>query len=401
MPLPLFIISVILVYIAAWARFSQKSKSLKQKIKSLEKEVEIQGNTLNFEKNKGQESLNRLQSITIIIMEIAQEIGTALAKETETLEEEVLSVIFEKAKSLLKVKKGILLKVNPKDNSLVSMFSFGCTEKDLKGLILSADKNSGLAGLSVATGRFISIYDAEKDPTLRHLLNKDKFYCNYFLPIKVDGKVMALVCLGPIEEGLSPLLANRLFSILNNMSSVALRDAILTQKLRQQSIRDGLTGLYNHSYFQKWLGDLLSQPMREEKNLTLAMADLDNFKKVNDTYGHLAGDEVLRRLSGHLSNLGISDYICARYGGEEFILGFLGQDLDDVFQAVDGFRKDFSQEEFDFAGQKVHVTISIGLSDTELKAGKHVERNQLIERADKALYKAKSAGKNRTVLAEG
>jgi len=400
MSMSTFIISIIVISSAILLYLLPKIKNLNKRIKSLEKEVEVQGNTSNFEKTQGAESLNRLHSITIIIMEIIQEISSALAKETEALEEEVLSVIFEKTKSLLKVKKAVLLKINPKDNCLIPIFSFGFPEKDLENLHLSAEENSSLAGWSALTGRIISIYDAQQDPALRHLLDKDSLHCHYFLPLKVDKQVMALICLGQIEEELPPLLANRLFSILSNIGAVALRDAILTQQLRQQSIRDGLTGLYNHSYFQKWLEDTLKSSLQNNNSVILAMLDLDDFKKINDTHGHPIGDIALKRVASLLQNLYPSGYICARHGGEEFILGFVGKDFDEVLQAAEKLRQNIAQEKVNITGHVFQFTASIGVADARPKNGSHLNRQELIERADKALYKAKFTGKNKVVMAE-
>ena len=395
-----FIISIILISGAILLYLLPKTKNLNKRIEGLEKEVDIQSNTLNFEKTQSAESLNRLHSITIIIMEIIQEISSALSKETEDLEKEVLSVIFEKTKSLLKVKKGVLLKVNPKDNCFIPLFTFGFQEKDLENFHLPAEEKSSLAGWSALTGRIISIYDVQRDPAIRHLLDKDSLHCHYFLPLKVDKQVMALICLGQIEEALPPLLADRLFSILSNIGAVALRDAILTQQLRQQSIRDGLTGLYNHSYFQKWLQDTLINSLQNRNSVILAMLDLDDFKKINDTHGHPVGDIALKRVAHLLQNLFTSGYICARYGGEEFILGFVGKDFDEVLQAAEKLRQNIAQEKVNIAGHAFQFTASIGLADARLKNGSHLNRQELIERVDKALYKAKFSGKNKVVMAE-
>ena len=396
----IFIISIIVISSAILLYLLPKIKNLNKRIKSLEEEVKIQGNTSNFEKTQSTESLNHLHSITIIIMEIIQEISSALAKETEALEEEVLSVIFEKTKSLLKVKKGVLLKVNPKDNQLIPLFSFGYPEKDLENLHLSAEENSGLVGWSATTGRIISIYDAERDPAIRHLLDKDPLHCHYVLPIKVDSQIKALISLGQIGETLPPLLTNRLFSILSSISSVALRDAMLTQQLRQQSIRDGLTGLYNHSYFQKWLQETLINSLQNKNSVILAMLDLDDFKKINDTHGHPVGDIALKRVAHLLQNLYTSGYICARYGGEEFILGFVGKDFDEALQTVEKLRQNIAQEKVNIPGHAFQFTASIGVAQAKLKNGSYLNRQELIERADKALYKAKFTGKNKVVSAE-
>ncbi|MCX5704381.1 MAG: sensor domain-containing diguanylate cyclase [Candidatus Omnitrophica bacterium] len=397
---PIFTIIIILICILTSVFFIKKAKAQDNKIKALEKETEIKINTLNYEKTQHSTSINQLHSITIMIMEMVEEISFALSKEKEILEKDVLAVIFEKLKSLFKTKRCILFTLNLKADSLFSLFSFGYNQEELNGINLSLAKQSDLAGWSVATGRFISVYDAEKDPALRHLLENNPLHCHYFQPIKVDGITRALICVGRIEEGLPPVLVSRLFSILANLGAVALRNAMLTQQLRQQSIRDGLTGLYNHTYFQKWLNGILTQPAGEVKTLVLAMADLDDFKKINDTYGHLAGDSVLKTVAGFLQNLDNTSYLCARHGGEEFILGFLNREAKDIFALLDKFRQEVAQEKFNIEVNLIQVTISIGLNVAVLSEGKSISRSELIARADKALYQAKLSGKNKVIMAE-
>ena len=128
-------------------------------------------------------------------------------------------------------------------------------------------------------------------------------------------------------------------------------------------------------------------------NSSILMLEIDHFKKVNDTFGHLTGDKVLQELGDILKTSIRSDDIAARYGGEEFVGVFPDTSLEDVATLCDDLRERIASAAFQFRGEVIPMTVSIGLS--ALRPDDSLE--SLFERADAALYRAKEAGRNRLV----
>jgi diguanylate cyclase (GGDEF)-like protein len=173
---------------------------------------------------------------------------------------------------------------------------------------------------------------------------------------------------------------------LANQVAVAIENAFLYK----DSITDGLTGLYHHKFFELRLKEEVERSKRYKHNLVLVMMDIDFFKKVNDIYGHLAGDRVLEGISEILrQGTRLSD-IVARYGGEEFaaILPYISREH--ALLVAERVRSKVESHDFD----GIKVTISIGLGCIEL-SNKDFECKELIDIADRALYKVKDGGRNR------
>lgn len=163
--------------------------------------------------------------------------------------------------------------------------------------------------------------------------------------------------------------------------------------LHLQESLDPLTELINRRYMDVILKKNHAFSVRHEQPLVIAMLDLDYFKSVNDNYGHLAGDEVLKATSKCLSSsLRDLDYIC-RYGGEEFLVMLPKTTLDDSYKVMERVREGIEQSIIDFGETEIKVTVSIGLSSFE--AGKSLE--DLISQADEALYAAKLKGRNQVI----
>jgi diguanylate cyclase (GGDEF)-like protein len=167
------------------------------------------------------------------------------------------------------------------------------------------------------------------------------------------------------------------------------------QKLRETSIRDPLTGLFNRRHFFEAAKDLHARLVRGKISMTMAMIDIDHFKKVNDTYGHAIGDEVLRHVTQGLSNRFRGQDVVARLGGEEFCVlavGLSGLPAETVFNDL---RNSIERSKAKTGRATVGVTISIGLCDKPMGSV-----DAMLAAADAALYKAKRTGRNKVVRAE-
>jgi diguanylate cyclase (GGDEF)-like protein len=166
-------------------------------------------------------------------------------------------------------------------------------------------------------------------------------------------------------------------------------------KLSEQANRDPLTGLYNRRYLDATMARELARGQREGQALSLIMIDIDHFKQVNDTYGHQAGDEVLKSLALMLQTRA-TDVAC-RYGGEEFILLFPSMPQVVAQERAELYRKTFEETVITFGDFRIQTTLSIGVATYP---GHGLTPEALISRADQALYRAKSEGRNRVFLAE-
>jgi diguanylate cyclase len=163
------------------------------------------------------------------------------------------------------------------------------------------------------------------------------------------------------------------------------------EEQRQKALIDPLTGLPNRAAWSERLEHEIGQWQRHGNTLLLAMLDLDHFKSINDNYGHLAGDKVLKIIANVLrKRLRGTDFI-ARFGGEEFVLMMPGTVPAVGAKLLETLRAAIEACPFHFKGERVTITISMGL--TAFKPGEHSD--MALKRADQALYRAKNAGRNR------
>ncbi|WP_155825428.1 diguanylate cyclase [Hippea alviniae] len=161
------------------------------------------------------------------------------------------------------------------------------------------------------------------------------------------------------------------------------------RKLKQISIKDELTGLFNRRHFNEILNREILRANRYKEPLSMIMYDIDHFKRVNDTHGHLVGDKVLKRLSEIVkSNVRSSDYVF-RTGGEEFSILLPNTDLEKAYMVAEKLRKRVENENFDKVGK---ITISLGVA----QYSENETADNFIKRTDSALYSSKENGRNRT-----
>lgn len=193
--------------------------------------------------------------------------------------------------------------------------------------------------------------------------------------------------------------------VLNRQLEVANGELLtLNHQLQERSLRDGLTGLYNHSHFQDVLHQMGAQAMRSRTPLSLLFLDLDKFKDINDTYGHQTGDEVLRQM-GHLldgrlprtrgQRLWRASDVAARYGGDEFAVLLPDTTVKGAVALAERLRQQVSTltrlpELANLASASFPLSCSVGVATFPT----HVGLNELILAADSALYAAKNGGKN-------
>lgn len=189
--------------------------------------------------------------------------------------------------------------------------------------------------------------------------------------------------------------ANQSISLLKNKVSHMEKDADALRNLLQQrlaqAMTDSLTNLPNRAAYQEAITTLFELMNKQGQPLCLAVCDIDHFKKINDSWGHLAGDKVLRLVPRQVRNILAKEDLMFRYGGEEFVIVLPNTNLADAMERAEKVRLEVENTPFTMEGEPVSVSISIGVA----QAQPGEEPDSLFARADKQLYQAKDSGRNR------
>jgi len=171
-------------------------------------------------------------------------------------------------------------------------------------------------------------------------------------------------------------------------------EASYHEEIYKMTIVDALTGAHNKRYFLEFLEREIARCARYGRPLSLLMFDIDHFKAINDTHGHLTGDFVLKEMLRRLLQRVRKEELMARYGGEEFASVLPETDNEGAMHVAEEFRAIVANEPFEYEGDTITVTISIGVATLH---GENVDPAQFIKRADENLYQAKHDGRNRVV----
>jgi two-component system, cell cycle response regulator len=169
-------------------------------------------------------------------------------------------------------------------------------------------------------------------------------------------------------------------------------------EIRLLSVTDPLTGVFNRGYIDTHLPEEVSRARRYSRGLSVIMCDIDHFKRVNDTYGHQAGDAVLQRFAGGLRQVVRTsvDWV-ARYGGEEFVIVLPETSLAGATSAAERLRRHVEELVISFEGQDLRITASFGVAGCAAAPDAGFQAEALIADADSSLYRAKNEGRNRVV----
>ena len=221
--------------------------------------------------------------------------------------------------------------------------------------------------------------------------------CQSFLglPLIIEDRVLGVVLFLSEQKNAFTTYDRHVLSILCNHVAISIAEAQAHAQVEQLAITDGLTGLYNHRRFQERLQEEFLRSARHPEPFSILMIDIDYFKKINDTFGHPAGDAVLKIVAKLLVKMVRKLDMVARYGGEEFVVLLLKSDSTQAWQMAERIRKTIESAPLDWQGQKIEATVSIGIASQPDDAA---QREELIACADKALYASKRSGRNRSTL---
>ena len=185
---------------------------------------------------------------------------------------------------------------------------------------------------------------------------------------------------------------NELINLSSNFMQQVCEQKKMIESLSEKALRDGLTNLLNYQAFQEYIDREVQRANRYGHNLCLIIADIDHFKEINDTYGHLAGDKILKEIAVYLEDALRGSDLVARYGGEEFAIILPETSKIDGMMVAERLRETIASLKIDYEGRSLMVTASFGLSC--LGSHRRVRKVDFIKEADYALYQAKNAGRN-------
>ncbi|MGP1485455.1 MAG: GGDEF domain-containing protein [Campylobacter sp.] len=215
------------------------------------------------------------------------------------------------------------------------------------------------------------------------LLTNEK---NYPIDDVFTVEVLHLVNFGAIVF----LVVFMMFDFMKSLDKQQYQNvAVLNETLSQKANKDPLTGISNRNCFYN---TFLANSSFSKKYVSVAICDIDNFKKINDTFGHAFGDEVLIRIADVLQSNSKSTGYTFRWGGEEFLLIFLDTTLKNSYAIVDDIRKKISDLAFFFEEKEIKVTMTFGL--VNVLVYRNTDINLVIKKADELLYEGKTSGKN-------
>ena len=267
--------------------------------------------------------------------------------------------------------------------------------------------------LQIECGIFSWIVN-RRQPALIPGLAFDEAKSIVMLPLSTVKRTLGVVMvLTPIQESLITQENMKLLTMLTKECSSVMENTLLYERLRKKHLSlekanteikllsrtDSLTGCYNRGHLNELLPREIKRAVRYKHPLALAMCDIDHFKKVNDTYGHQCGDEVLKIIVRSISELirGDTDWL-ARYGGEEFLLVLPETNLENACGLAERLRKHIAQKTIETEEDKVSITASFGVTGFDASIlSRSITPDALISTADKYLYEAKKQGRNKVV----
>lgn len=276
---------------------------------------------------------------------------------------------------------------------LVSCNAFEC-EEDYEKIFMKIGE--GAPGKIAAERKPIYVRNLQTDPLIHEdarKLHRAKSTIGY--PLICKEELLGVIA---FDADIIREFTDKEKAIFQNIASqvaLAIYNAQLFSSLEHLAITDGLTGLYNHRYFHDRLEEEIERTLRGGKAFSLLICDVDYFKKYNDTFGHLSGDTFLKRIAKIIEQSARRPDVVARYGGEEFAVILVDCEIREAEVIAQRIRQAVEKIGVDANANPI-VTISIGVSSF---TGKEI-KEQIIESADKALYKAKKYGRNRVEIAE-
>ncbi|MFQ5585650.1 MAG: diguanylate cyclase [Thermodesulfobacteriota bacterium] len=329
-------------------------------------------------------------------LELLQDIYQSIAPVLDR--KDLYDTILNKSAELVGAEQGSLMMLDGKDKTLAVKATKGIDKRILEKVKVKVGE--GISGTVIEKGIAIIVKDIESELSARKSRPRYKTGSFVSLPLKVESRTVGVI-------NISDKITGEVFSeddlqLLQSFAcyaSIALERGAyyrMSEELKKISVTDALTGLLNRRYFQERLFEEVERSKRQNKPFTLFIIDIDDFKAFNDRYGHLAGDEALKRVAHAIRDAVRSIDVVSRLGGEEFsaILPYTTKTA--AYVIAERIRR--GVEEVRFMGENIPpdqwLSISLGVAEFPVDAN---TIDELIDKADKAMYLAKARGKNRVI----
>jgi diguanylate cyclase (GGDEF)-like protein len=307
----------------------------------------------------------------------------------------VLDKIFKKSFEVDEY--GLILK-NPKSDMMSVVHSMGLSKRELKEIFYRL--NEGLVGKVFIKKRSVYIPDLSALKSFSYYFeNKPMKGSVYYFPVlDAYGHPIGVIKLRKIFKDKFSDIERSVLQQLQKEIGVALLNIQKFELLNSKSYVDDLTHLFNRRYYNEHFPKEFKRAQRYQHDLSIMFVDIDNFKEINDQYGHSIGDTVLRSVSNFIRKITRSSDLCIRYGGDEFLIILpetsrkaaleVGTKLQNAIESI--------MVNFDGQPDELIVNLSIGISSYPEDT---IEPKMLVELADRALYEAKKSGKNQIIMA--
>jgi diguanylate cyclase (GGDEF)-like protein len=302
--------------------------------------------------------------------------------------------IHKAAKSLMPCEAFCITILNENNNEIDAVYLI---DRDGRAPKMSIPVNQGLSGHIIATGETLLVQDFQdpenaKNIDVIHFGNQDHIRAFIAVPLRRGSKVVGMLSAQSYQPHEYTIQDQQLLEMLAAHAAIALDNAHLFAQVQRLAITDSLTEVYNRRYFFDAAHREYSRAKRYQRPLSIIMLDLDNYKMINDTCGHMVGDLALIKISKIIQeNIRESDILC-RYGGDEFSILLPETELAQALESADRLRQLIGNQPFTIEGHEFPITMSIGVATSHDDIP---DVSQLLMNADAALYEAKHGGRNR------
>lgn len=347
-------------------------------------QAQLRSNAADLERANGR--LERKLAQVSSLYEASKALGALLHYD------EVLRLIVELASKTLESPVSYLLMCNERGQLYFRSYS-GIPDSLAKDACL--EPGEGVAGKAFVTQTPAIVEDLQScpEPWLAEIDREAGLSSLLSVPIINKGKSVGVINVSRREPGCYSQEDLQLLQVISTLAAVAIEKAELFEETQKAAITDGLTQLYNRRYFNQQLQIEVRRGQRYAFPVSLVILDIDHFKKVNDNFGHPAGDQILIEIARRLKGLARHSDIVARYGGEEFAVILPQTSAAGGITFAERIRKAVGERPFRLAdGREIPVTVSLGAAEFPTDAQ---NAEDLLNRADTALYRAKAGGRNR------
>jgi len=322
-------------------------------------------------------------------LETLMEIGKALTALLDV--EEVYRVVMEKISGLLKPDSWSLLMVDETTEELFFVIAVSPAADELKKVRLSPGE--GVAGWVARHGEPLLVPDVTKDARFSPQVDRKSGFTTRSIicvPLRTRNHTLGVIQLiNGMDQGEFARTDLNILSTIADFAAIAIDNARLMEKVHQLTIIDALTGLYNDRQFNVLLEYEIERARRSETELSLVFIDLDHFKQVNDTFGHLTGSRLLKEVGQVIRRNTRKVNHAARYGGDEFVILLPGTNQEGALGMINNLRQNLKDEDFRAEdGTPLKVTASFGIATYPAHAS---TKEELIRLADEAMYEVKNS----------